>query len=297
VLTVAAHAYFTTTVTTPQTVNAVADFLPPVASRSVVTGLDGVTTLFPGKQYQVYAQVDDQGNPPSGTHTVTADVSSLSGRGATATLTAGSFAVGSTTYNFRSATQTASLFLLPGAKPYTLTMVDALNQSAAADFNANVDYGCAAQSLETANGFGSQSKKVDQGDTIDFDFNTAIDTRSIISYWTGGGVGVTVVLTDQGTTDQLQIYDQSTGQPTPLGTVAMKGDFAYSKVQFGGVIQMRGNDTAEVQVGGLYGGTGQSVTWNSKTAMTWTPGSGITDTNGNPCSTAAVTQSPAVYNF
>jgi hypothetical protein len=297
VLAVAARAYFTTTVSTPQTIGAVADFLPPVASRSVVVQAGGIGTIVPGLPYQVYAQVDDQGNPPSGTQTVMADVSSLSGRGVTTTLAAGSYTAGSNTYNFRSPSVNASLLLLPGNKPYTLSMTDALGQSATASFTAGVGYECSASSLTTSNGFLNQTSKVESGDSITYKFTEPIDTTSIIPYWTGGGVGVTVLITDKGSSDELTIIDQSTGQPTPLGVVAMRGDFAHSNVQFGGGIQLQNSTTIVVQINGLYGGTGTPVYWPAKTAMTWTPGAGITDTNGNPCSTTAVTQSPAVYNF
>ncbi len=262
----------------------------------VVDQSGAVGTIFQGRQYYVYAQVDDQGNPPSGTRTVTADVSSFSGGSTIATLTPGSYSVASVTYNFRSPTQTASLILGPGEKPYTLTMTDALGQSATQTYNGKIGTVCAASSFSTANGR-NQGKKVDRDDVISYAFTTPIDTRSIISYWTGGGVGVTVLLTDRGSNDALTILNQSTGQATPLGTVTMQGNFALGDVRLAGTILLQRNDTVVVEVGDLYGGTGLPLTVNSKTAMTWSPAAGITDTNGYPCATTSVTQPNAVFNF
>ena len=77
----------------------------------------------------------------------------------------------------------------------------------------------------------------------------------------------------------------------------MKGNFAQGDVRLAGTILLQRDDTVVVEVGDLYGGTGLPLTVNSKTAMTWSPAPGITDTNGNPCSTTSVTQPNAVYNF
>jgi hypothetical protein len=298
VLAAAAHAYFSTTKPIAQTVSSVADFLPPVASAAQIVGSGNtVGNISPGQRYQVYAQVADQGNPPSGVQSVTADVSSLSGSGASATLTAGSYTIGAATYNYRSPDQTASRNLGSGPKPYSLTMTDALSQASTQSFTVSSGPQCAPESFATSNGQHSQKKKVDSEDEVVYDFTTPIDTRSIISYWTGGGVGVTILLTDRGSNDELSIVNQSTGQATPLGTVLMKGDFAHGDVRFGGVIQLEGSDKAVVRIGGLYGGTGQSLTVNDKTAMTWTPAPGITDVNGSPCATTSVTQPKPVHNF
>lgn len=301
-LAVAAHAYFTTAKSTTQAISAVPDFLPPVSSGSTAVGSDGtVGAVTPGQQYRIYAQVADQGNPPSGVKTVTADLSSVSGAGVTATLSPGSFTVGSATYNYASANQTASASLSPSSTyPYSLAMTDQLGQAATANYTVRTqapETGCAASALSTANGNGGTAKKVDAGDTITFKFTKPIDTTSIISWWTGGGVGITVLITDKGSNDELTVIDQSTGRATPLGTIAMKGDFAHQDVRWGGVIQLQSPDTVVVQPTSLYGGTGTSVVWPDKTAMTWTPAAGLRDTSGNPCSTTSVTQSPAVYNF
>lgn len=303
-LAAAAHAYFTAAKSTPQTISAVADFLPPVSSGSTVVGADGTAgVVTPGGAYRVYAQVSDQGNPPAGVKTVTADLSSVSGAGTTAQLSPGSFSVGSATFNYRSASETASASLnAPDTYPYSLSMTDQLGQSATAGYSVHTEGGggaggCAAAALTTANGSGSSAQKVDAGDTIAYRFTAPIDTRSIISYWTGGGVGVTVLITDKGSSDELTVIDQSTGQATPLGTIAMKGDFAHQDVRYGGVIQLQSPETVVVQPTSLYGGTGQPVVWPSKTAMTWTPSAGIKDTAGNPCSTDSVTQPAPVYNF
>jgi hypothetical protein len=291
-----AYAYFGTTRSTPQTISAVHDFLPPVASAAQIVGEGGaIGNVSPGRSYRVYAQVTDQGNPPAGVSTVAADVSSISGQGVVATLTPGSYTVGSQSFNYGSADLRATASLTPGSKPYSLTMVDALEQSATQSFTVNSGPQCAATSLTTQNG--GHPHVVDRDDEIFYTFNTAIDPSSIISYWTSGGVGVTILIADHGTSDELTIVNQSTGQTTPLGVVAMDGDFAHGDVRFGGVIQMQGSDTVVVRMTDLYGGTGQPVTEATKQTMTWSPAAGITDTSGNPCSTNSVTQPKPIHNF
>lgn len=127
----AAHAAFTASSRVPQTLQSVADFLPPTASRADIADLAGnLDKVTAGAQYYVYAQVADQGNPPSGVQIVTADLSAISGSGATAvSLVVGSWTVGGQTYNYRSAVQTASTGI-SGSKAFSLAMTDALNQSA-----------------------------------------------------------------------------------------------------------------------------------------------------------------------
>ena len=121
-----AYGDFTATRTSTQTLQS-DDFLPPAASRARVVNLnDGsVDTVNPGKTYQVYAQVDDPGPGATGTATVTADMTTLSGTGYDkVALTAGSYTNGTETYNWRSAVQTASTGLAAGSKTYSLTMTD-----------------------------------------------------------------------------------------------------------------------------------------------------------------------------
>ena len=72
-------------------------------------------------------------------------------------------------------------------------MTDALGQSATQSFTGKIGTVCAASSFTTTNGR-NESKKVDRDDVIAYGFTTPIDTRSIIPYWTSGGVGVTVFI-------------------------------------------------------------------------------------------------------
>src|SRR5262249_47002363 len=80
------QAAFTANKTTPQTIVAVTDFLPPTVAASQVSGPGGAGTVQPGKSYTVCAQVSDQGNPPSGVATVRADVGQIAGVASTVTL-------------------------------------------------------------------------------------------------------------------------------------------------------------------------------------------------------------------
>ena len=152
----AAYGAFTSTRTNPQTLTSVPDFLPPVAARAQVVG-DVPGIVYPGRQYRVYAQVADQGNPPAGVQTVKADVTSLGGSAALS-LAAGSFTAGGISYNYGSSAQTAPAGVTTGpTRPYGLTMTDALSQSSTQSFTVSVQPGCVPVAIDAANGTGEES--------------------------------------------------------------------------------------------------------------------------------------------
>jgi hypothetical protein len=288
-----AHAYFTTSRTSPQTIQAVPDFLPPTIGSAAVYA-NGAPGVIASTGYQVYAQVSDQGNPPSGLKRVTADVSSLGGSTAL-TLTAGSYPPGQTLYNFGSATQTASGSLVPGSsKAYSVTATDNLDQAATQSFSVTVGGGsaCKATGISAPNG-GARVGAPDAGDRITYSFSTKVDQESIVPGWTGNGSPgpMTVKLSDGGSSDTITVWNGST--QTPLGTIQTGGNYTTGTVTFSGTLIASGNDivlSIDTSPSGV-------ATVSGPTAMTWSPGSGITYDNGRPCSTAAVTQSSPVVNF
>ncbi len=110
------------------------DRTAPTISASIAAATSDTTQggfVKPSGTYYVYANVSD---PISGVNTVNANLSSVTTSGATnVALAAGSYTVGSTTYNYRSASMTASA-VSAGTKSYTVTAVD----------NATNSSGCAA---------------------------------------------------------------------------------------------------------------------------------------------------------
>jgi hypothetical protein len=130
-------------------IGAAPDYAAPTVSATTIsrtasgapTGTAG--NIKQGDTYRVYANVSDSGNPASGINTVTADVSTVSGGGATAVaLTACSTncTVNGTTYGFVSADQTATNPQADGSKAYTIHTTDnASNAKTTSGFSVNVD--------------------------------------------------------------------------------------------------------------------------------------------------------------
>ena len=291
VVVAAAHAYFTARKTSPQTIQAVSDFLPPTISATSVYAL-GAPGVVPAMPYQVYAQVADQGNPPSGTKTVVADVSSLGGP-TSLSLTAGSYPA---PFNYGSAPQTASPFLVPGTtKPFGVTATDNLGQAATRSSTVTVGAGnaCKATGITAPNG-GAKGRTVDSGDRITFSFSTQVDQSSIVPGWSGGGSPgpMTVKLADNGSSDTITVWNGST--QTPLGTIQTGGNYTSSgTLAYSGTLIASGNDiilTIDTYIA-------NAATASGPTTMTWTPGSGITYDDGQPCSTAPTTQPSPADNF
>ena len=278
-----------------------ADFLPPVASGANVLGPNSTAGIVePGAAFEICAQVSDQGNPPAGLKTVTADATAISGNAAVP-LSLASCHIGSGTYNYSSATQTAKAGLTVGATlSYTLHMTDALSQAAAQSYTVLVQAaappaGCRASSITATNG-GAAVQQMDSGDVILFGFTEPIDKQSIIPGWTGNGAAppVTIKVADHSSADLITVVYNGTA--TPLGTIATNANFVTGgEVDFGGTLTTTGNDV-RLSVDYKSGGSGSTVKAPAS-AMTWTPGSGLRDTSGNPCSSVPATQPAAVANF
>lgn len=111
---------------TAATVGAAPDWVPPAVPASVIHKSSGGTPgqITAGSTYFVYASISDSGNPASGVASATADVSSITVLQTAAPLSAGSWTVGGTSYNYRSGLLTASLVLLPGTYGYSVTATD-----------------------------------------------------------------------------------------------------------------------------------------------------------------------------
>ena len=148
--------------------------------------------------YYVYAQV--AGSPSS----VMADVSALSTKAGPSPMVAGSWTIGGTTYNYRSAAEGADKALTEG--PVTVT-VDAggplLNGSVTIDNTKST-----AVDIQTANGTGTAGI-ADIGDTVTFTYSEPIDACTVIPGWDGTGAqDVAVRLVDGGgSKDMLEVWN------------------------------------------------------------------------------------------
>ena len=111
---------------------------PVVAGSAIATTTDTTVGGFVKQagSYYIYAQVTDA----VGMSSVTANVTNVTTGQSAVALVAGSYTLGATSYNYRSAAQTATTPLTAGAKSYTVTGIDiATNTSGPQTFSVTVD--------------------------------------------------------------------------------------------------------------------------------------------------------------
>ena len=112
----------------------------PTVPTAAIAASGATTPGFVGAnvQYFVYANVADTGG--AGIGSVTASTTNVTTGATSVPLVAGSYSVGVTTYNYRSAVLTSNAGLTAGSKPFTVTAVDwATNTSGAVSFNVTAD--------------------------------------------------------------------------------------------------------------------------------------------------------------
>jgi len=261
----------------------------------VIAGVGNPTPgyIHQGGDYYVYAAITDSGNPPSGIASVTADVSRVTTGQTAAPLTAGSWTVGGVAYDYRSALLAADAPLMPGGKPYSLAMTDATSNSATqGPFVVTVDNSAPAGSdVQTANN-AFVIGHAETGDKITFTYTETMDPQTILAGWDGTSTTVTVRLVDNlGGRDTIQVYDAADTTLLNLGSVNLGGN-QYVKqgdAVFSGSTMVQSGSSIVITLGVPSGGNLQTV--GTATTMVWTPSAAATDPAGNPCSTAAVTES------
>jgi hypothetical protein len=280
-------ASFTDTSQNPQTVSAVADFLAPSASASVIAksqgGIDGYVKK--GGTYYVYADVSDSGNPSSGIASIKADISAITSGQTAVSFSAGSYTVDGDSFNYRSAQLTAGGSLSAGSKAYSLTFADAAGNSRSQSFSVTVDNGpFGGSDFETSNVSGGTSGKAEQGDTVTFVFNKAPDPSSIVSGWDGSGArSVSVSIADSSSNDTFSVSGAT------IGSVALQGDYTSSgkTTTFTGSSMSVSGARVTIALGTDSSGNAKAET--SKNKPVWSPLASLYDAAGNSCSTSTVT--------
>jgi hypothetical protein len=298
-------ASFTSSSTDPgNSLSAKADWGPPAAGASVI----GKTTGGPGgyiKQggtYYVYANVTDSGNPPAGTASVTANVSSITTGQTAATLAAGSYTVDGTAYNYRSAALTANATLAAGSYAYALSLTDgAGNGGTRTGLTVSVDNTApSATDVQTVNATGGTAGKPELGDQLVLTYSEPMDPTSILAAWSGAATNVAVRITDGGTgNDVLTVRNAANTAQLPLGSISLgRKDFVSATRDFGAggtASQMtQSGGTITLRLGTPSGTTGTAAGTGS---MVWTPSASATDRAGNPSSTTAKTESGAAADL
>ena len=277
-------ASFTDTVQNPQTATAIADWVGPSASSSVIAKTPGAVSGYVKENgsYFVYANVADSGNPASGISSVTASVSSITTGQTAVPLVAGSYSTGGVSYNYRSAELKAKSSLSAGTKNYTLTMEDAAkNKTEGQSFSVVVDNGpFKGSDFETANTSGGTEGKPEKGDSVIFTFNEVVDPNSIVSGWTGSGTKpVTVSITDSAANDNLLVSGAT------IGSVALKGDFTTGTTTFSSSSISVSGSTVTIVLGTSSGSPKEA----GKVKPVWTPSASNYDRAGNASSTTTIT--------
>lgn len=279
-------ASFTDSTQNPQTVSAVADFLPPSASAAVVGKAEGGTAGYvrAGGNYRVYANVADSGSPSSKTASVKADLTALTSGQTAAVLTAGSYGFDGATYNYRSAQLKVGSGVGAGVKPYELTLLDGAGNLGAQSFPVTVDGPFAGSAFSTANAPGNDSGEPEEDDTISFAFNNVPEPTSIKSSWEGDATSVKVSIADSSGNETLSVSGIG------LGSVALKGDYVATgkTVSFSSSSMTLSGSTVTVVLGAPSSSSNVDDD-NANRAPAWTPSSAADDRAGNACSTATVT--------
>lgn len=281
-------ASFTATASNPQTVSAVADFLPPFASSAVVQkSLGGATGYVrPGGSYRLYAHVADSGNPPSGVASATADLSALTTSAKSVALSAGSYAIAAQTYNRASTTLSAGS-ISAGSYGFSLSLADVLGNAATQTFaGAVVVDGTAPQAsdVQAANG-GAAAGTIDAGDLLTLSYNEPIDPNSLVAGWDGALLAATVDVANNGSSDTLTV--SRTGTQLALGSVALNANYVSATSKFNATIQTAGASVV-VTLGTIVSGSTRA---GSSATMRWSPSTAAYDRAGNAASSTSVTES------
>ncbi len=271
---------------------AAADWVAPTASSSVIGKSQGGVPGFirQGGAYFVYANVGDSGGPPSGVASVTANASTITTGQSAAALTAGSFSIGGTAYNHRSAALTATASLAAATYNYGLTSKDvAANSRTQAGYTVVVDNTApTASDVQTTNKSGNTAGRPEIGDTIVFTFSEPIDASSILASWTGASTNVVVRITNAAG-DPLTVFNATNTAQLPLGSVGLgRNDYVTASATFGAT----GTASTMVQSGNAITVTLGTASAGPSTAstngtMSWTPSASAYDRAGNAETTTA----------
>ena len=276
----------------------VADNVPPSVSSTVISKTTPYLPGFirQGGTYYVYANVADGGCAPSGIATVRANVSTITTGSTAVALTAGSYAVGGTTYNYRSASLTANAALAAGAKAYSITSTDvATNSQTQGGYSVTVDNTRPTGStVQTANGSTTVGRP-EAGDSVTYTFSEAIDPQTVLAGWTGASTNVVARIANNAGGDLLTIRNAANTAQLPIGSVNLIGTaYVTASRDFGATgtasTMVLSGATLTITFGTPSGATGTQVATGM---MAWTPTATMTDAAGNTCMTTVTNETGA----
>ena len=267
----------------------------PTITTSVLAKSAGGEAGFIGasKTYYVYGNVTGSGNPPAGLASLTANVSNFTPGTTAAPMTFGSYTIGGTTYNYRSAQLTSASSITGGSKTYSLTATDNGGSTQTKSFSATVDITApSASDVQTTNVSGGTNGKTEAGDTIVLTYSEQIDANSVLAGWTGASTPVVVRLND-GINDSVQIYNAANSAALPLGTIDTgRIDYTTLNATFGASgtpsTMVQSGATITITLGTQGGGIMTAALGTGR--MSWTPSATATDRAGNAAATTAASE-------
>jgi hypothetical protein len=274
------------TAATGNVIAAMSDFRGPTVSPLAIGKSAGGATgrLGSGRSYYVYANVSDVGTPPSGTATVTANVSSITSGLTVAPLTAGSYTAGGVQFNYRSASLTANAGLPAGLSAFSVTATDALANATTANGTVTIDN--TAPSPTNISAAGGVAGRPEVGDVLTLTTNESLEPMSVLAGWSGGATAVQVRFRNLPPGDRLEIWDAAASSQLPFGTISLgRTDFTTSNLWFEGSTMTQAGNAITISLGGPV--TGTVTTVGGTGTMVWTPSATVLDLAGNPLSTAA----------
>jgi hypothetical protein len=275
-------------------ITAMPDFRGPTVAPIAIGKSAGFATGFirTGATYYVYANVTDVGTPPSGTATVTADVSTVTAGQTAVALASGSWTVGGATYNRRSALLTAGA-LANGSKPFSVTAIDVAANSTTNFGTVTIDSTAPAPTNISASG--GIAGRPEAGDVLTLTTNDTLDTFKLLNNWTGAATTVQLRFVQQGGGDRVEVWDSAGTTQVPFGTInTNRNDFTTSTLSFNGSTMTQTNGVITITLGAPI--VGAVTTVGAAAQMVWTPVATATDRAGNAITTAAFNE-PAPLDF
>ena len=276
------------------------DTVAPTVSATVVakTGQYVAGYVAQGGTYYVYANATDGGVPASGIASIRADVSVLTAGAASVALVAGGFTVEGVTYGYRSAALNVRNPLAAGAKTYSLTSTDnSGNSRVQSGFTTTVDNTVpTASDIQTTSG-GTTVGRIEQGDTIVYNFSEAIDPESILGGWTGAATDVVVRFTDSANADTFAIWNAANTGQLALGSVNTKANVVTGAATAGAsgtpsrMVLDTATATITVTLGTVAGGPLNTDLGNNK--MMWSTSTSAFDRAGNAMTSTTISESGA----
>jgi hypothetical protein len=273
------------------------DWRGPTVAPIVVGKSAGNATGYirTGGTYRIWANVTDVGTPPSGTSTVTANVSSLTAGQTAVPLVAGSYTAGGVSYNYRSAILTAGALANGSSQGFSVTATDAASNATTANGSVTVDSTAPAPTNISASG--GVAGRPEVGDVLTLTTNDTLDTFSLLANWTGAATTVQVRFVNNAGADRLQVWNSAGTTQVPFGTIALgRTDFTTSTLSFNGSTMTQAAGVITITLGAPVVGTVTTV--GGTGTMVWTPSATATDRAGNAMPTAAFNEpAPADRDF